>query len=129
MKVVSALCRVRILRGCLARLPQPSVVSDNNEANMRGSTNRSPCEAVQSERATRNEVPLSTSRNRLALVRPAAASVRGKSRGEARIHFASLAARGRLLRRPHNVRTRLYVLLRKGCDKAVKRKAKQYDWL
>jgi hypothetical protein len=75
---------------------------------MRGSTNRSPCEAVQSERATRSEARLSTSKNRQALVRPAAASIRGKRRSEAGIHFASLAARGRLPRRLRNVRTQLY---------------------
>jgi hypothetical protein len=70
--------------------------------------------AVQSERATRSEAPSSTSKNRLTLARPAAASIRGKHRGEAGIHFASLAARGRLPRRPPNVRTRLnisYMLL------------------
>jgi hypothetical protein len=52
--------------------------------------------AVQSERATRSEAPSGTSKNRLALARPAAASMRGKRKGEAGIHFASLAARGRL---------------------------------
>jgi hypothetical protein len=34
------------LRGRLARLPQPSIFSDKNEASMRGRTNRSPCEAT-----------------------------------------------------------------------------------
>jgi hypothetical protein len=42
--------RVRTLRGRLARLPQPSVASDdyfwNNAASMRGSTNRSSCEST-----------------------------------------------------------------------------------
>jgi hypothetical protein len=63
---------------------------------------------VQSERATRSEARLSTSKNRLALSRPAAASTRGKHRDKAGINFASLAARGRLPRRPRNVRTQLY---------------------
>jgi hypothetical protein len=87
---------------------------------MRGSTNRSSCETTilkrstrgSPERATRREAPLSTSKNRLATARPAAASIRGKRRGEAGIHFASVAARGRLARRPHNVRTRLNSLTR-----------------
>jgi hypothetical protein len=50
--------------------------------------------AVQPERATRSEAHLSTSKNRLALARRAAAFIPGKRRGEAGIHFASLAARG-----------------------------------
>jgi hypothetical protein len=61
--------------------------------------------AVQSEPATSSEAPSSTSKNRLALARRAAPSIRGKRRGEAGIHFASLAARGLLARRPRNVRT------------------------
>jgi hypothetical protein len=61
--------------------------------------------AVQSETATCSEAPLSTSKNRLALARPAAASVRGKRKGEADIHFASLATRGIY----RNVHTRLKI--------------------
>jgi hypothetical protein len=60
--------------------------------------------AVQSERATRSEAPLSTSKNRLALACPAAAYIRGKRRGETVIHFASLAARGVLAMCVHGLR-------------------------
>jgi hypothetical protein len=56
--------------------------------------------AVEWERATRSEAPLSTSKNRLALAHPTAASTRGKRRGEAGIRFASLAAQSLLPRRP-----------------------------
>jgi hypothetical protein len=103
------LSRVRTLRGRLARLPQPSVASDvffrttrqaweaaRTAVHARQPFWREARAAVQSERATRSEAPLSTTKNRIALARPAATSIRGKRRGEAGIHFASLAARGRL---------------------------------
>jgi hypothetical protein len=43
-------------------------------------------------------------KNRLALARPAAASIRGKCRGETGIHFVSLAARGVLAMCVHGFR-------------------------
>jgi hypothetical protein len=55
--------------------------------------------AVQSERATRSQAPSSTSKNRLALARPAAASIRG------RYPFRESCR----ARRPRNVRTRLNI--------------------
>jgi hypothetical protein len=47
---------------------------------------------------------LNASKNRLALARHTAASIGGKHRGEAGIHFASLAARGVLTVCLHGLR-------------------------
>jgi hypothetical protein len=60
--------------------------------------------AVQSQRETRSEAPLSTSKNRLALARHAA----GQAQGRGRYPFRESCR----VRRPHNVRTRLNIYCR-----------------